>query len=208
MKYLNLTIFLLLSTVAASAQTLSNSQDLSVLQKKWRINLDSQAAADSARDAAASERRFPAIKEADETMRVLKDNQRDNVNRQRQGLPPEAPRVRNNPAVAPVPIKVAASYTYQIKVKNNGARTIKKVVWEYVFLDPKTNQSVGSRQFTSKTNLKPGETDSLVQKLPSPPTLVISAKDAGKELSGLYNEQINIKRIEYSDGTVWNADPK
>jgi hypothetical protein len=151
---------------------------------------------------------FRANKETNQTIQDQKDNLRQNAIRQQSGLPLEAPPVRKRATNIQNRNELSTLYTYQIKVQNNGTKTIKKIVWEYVFFDSSTNQEVGRHQFISKINLKPRETDSLVMKRFSAPTSSINAKDAGKKLSNLYTEQVNIKSIQYTDNTVWQIDSK
>lgn len=202
MKYLYPVILLLLLTASASMQTLSNPSELSVLKKKWRINSVYPS------NPALYEDPFKANNESNQAIRDQKDNTRINAIRRKEGKPPEPPPVRIKAPEVKVPDRISTFYTYQIKVQNNGIRTIKKVVWEYVFFDSTTKLEVGRHQFTSNTNLKPRETDDFVMKLFSPPTSIINANDAGKKLSDLYIEQVNIKSIQYSDGFVWQADSK
>jgi hypothetical protein len=205
MKYFCLLGLLLLLTLEASTQTLSDSSGLSVLQKKWHKNVV------RSQNSALDEDPFRANDEARQANQDQKEYLRVKAIRQKLGLPQEDPRVRVKP------IKETGTqsrnedsilYTYQIKVQNNGTKTIEKVVWNYVFFNSTTNQEVGRHTFISETNLKPNETDNLVEKYFSSPTGSINANDAGKKLSKLYIEQINIKSIQFTDGSVWEADLK
>ena len=185
-----------------SAQTASDSPGLLVLQKKWSIN---------ANDSLSSMLNTDPFQANDETRQAIQDRKndlRDNAIRRKQGLPLEPPRVRIKQPEVQTPNEVSTSYTYQIKVQNNGTKTIQLVTWEYVFTNSTTNEEVGRHTFTSKTNLKPNEVDKLVIKLFAPPTRIIDAKDTGKKKSNLYVEQINIKSIQYTDGSIWEADSK
>lgn len=202
MKYLYPVILLVISIVSASAQTLSGSPDLSVLQKKWSIGSFLTP------NSPLNEDPFRVNRETNQVIRDRKDNMTANANRQRQGLPLEGPPVRIKAPDAPHNKEVFYSYVYQVKVQNKGTKTIKTVAWDYVFFDPTTNREVGRHQFISKTNLKPEETDKLVMKLFSPPTNIIKAEDAAKKSSGMYIERIEIKSIQYKDGSVWQADSK
>lgn len=90
-------------------------------------------------------------------------------------------------------------YMYKVMIENTGAKKIKAVGWEYVFLDP-VNQSVISRhQFLSKVKIKPGEKRAINGLSVKQPTYVVRAEAA--DLAML--EQVVIKRVEYSDGSVW-----
>jgi hypothetical protein len=202
MKCLYLLILLLLLTLETSAQTASDSSGLLVLQKKWSINAINSSGSMLNTDP------FQPITETRQVLQDRDDTLRQNAIRQKQGLPPEPQRVRIKKPEVQYPNEVSTSYTYQIKVQNNGAKTIQFVTWEYVFTNSTTNEEVGRHTFTSKTNLKPSEVDKLVIKLFAPPTQIIDAKDTGKKKSNLYVEQINIKAIQYTDGSIWEADSK
>ena len=188
-------------------QTLSNSSELSVselsvLKKKWHINSVTPS------NSALNEDPFKANDESKQAIQDQKENIRINKIRKSEGKPPEPPPFRTKIQEAKAPENISTFYTYQIKVQNNGTRTIKKVIWEYVFFDLSTKLEVGRHQFANNTNLKPNETDNFVMKLLSPPTSIVKVNDAGKKLSDLYIEQINIKSIQYADGSVWQADSK
>lgn len=202
MKYLYLLILLLLLTPETSAQTASDSSGLLVLEKKWRI--DSM----SAPDALTYEDPFRANNEIRQTNQERKDNARENAIRQKLGVRLQAPPLTKKAVEVQERNEVSTSYSYQIKVQNKGTKTIQLVTWEYVFNNSTTNEEVGRHTFTSKTNLKPSEVDKLVIKLFAPPTRIIDAKDAGKKKSNLYVEQINIKGIQYTDGSIWEAASK
>lgn len=202
MKYLYLLLLLLLLTVETSAQTLSDSSGLSVLQKKWR-KISKSA---TSRAPISREDPFRAINETNKAIEDRRADVRDNRIRQEQGLPPEAPRsgaVDRETLNRNISSNSSSSYIYQIKIQNNGTKTIQTVAWEYVFFDSTTKREIGKIKFLSKTNLKPGKTDDLVMSSPSPPTVIIRAKDEER-----YIEQINIKSVQYTDGTVWKADSK
>jgi len=75
---------------------------------------------------------------------------------------------------------------------NSGSKTVKATVWEYVFFaDAGMSQELHRYQIISKKKLKPGET---------------------KVLKGIVwaprrspYQQAYLRRIEYADGTVWQA---
>ena len=204
MKYLYLPVLLLLLTAGVSAQTLSDSSGLSVLEKRWGETWRTN----SGTEPALSKDPFEANDDARQANKDQKEYLREREIRQKQGKLPESPRNRVKKPEPQIYSEVYTQYTYQIRVKNNGKKTIQKVVWEYVFLDPTTKQEVGKHEFISVTNLKPGKTDNLAMLKFSPPTGSINAKDAGKKQSDLYVEQVNIKSIQYTDGSVWQADSK
>jgi len=75
---------------------------------------------------------------------------------------------------------------------NSGSRTIKAIVWDYVFFaDAGMSQELYRYQIISKKKLKPGETKVLKGIVWSP--------------SRSPYQQAYLRRIEYADGTVWQA---
>lgn len=191
MKYLYLALLLLFLTVETPAQTLPDSSGLSVLQHKWRKSSKSPTST-------SREDPFKAINDTRQTIEDRKADLRDQAARQEQGLPPEASRSSTKGREVPNRNIDSSFYTYQIKVQNNGTKTIQMVAWEYVFFDPTTKRETGILKFLSRTNLEPGKTDNLVMRSPNPPSVVIRAKneDRYSELSirtALFGKQIQNK---------------
>lgn len=205
MKYLFLLMFTALLLTQTSAQTLPASSPVEVLEKKWKHNPTGISSGMLDTDP------FQPMNETSQLLRDRKQTVRDNQVRKQQGLPQEPlPTRAKNPVVtnpATNTAEIPADYSYQIKVRNNGLKTIRIITWEYVFLDPTTKQEAGKHKFTSETRLEQGKTDKLIAKRTAP-IRVINAKSAGKKSSESYIEQINIKSIQYDDGTVWHSDTK
>lgn len=200
MKYLFLMLLCIFAAAEISAQTAANSSGLIVLEKKWHAK--SFRSVSSALD----EDPFRANNEARQVIQDRKDNLRENEIRRKQGLPPEAARVRFRAMTPEYADSNLHTYTYQITIRNDGTKTIQTVVWEYVFSNRADNQEAGKHQFTSKTNLKPGETGKLTVNYGAAPSKVINAADTGKKLHNQYAEQVSIKIIRYTDGSLWQID--
>jgi hypothetical protein len=203
MKYLYLVILLFLLTAETSAQNLSDSSGLSVLQKKWSIK------SVYAPNSILNEDPLRAVEETGRTIREAKNTVYSNSMNVKKGLPPAPPpsgiRFLNSEKISG---NSSFAYRYQLKVKNNGTKTIQSVTWNYIFLDPAAQQPVGQRQFISKTNLKPNKTANLVIHSYLPPTGVTYSAPEIRKLRNQYIEKVNIKSIQYKDGTVWQADSK
>jgi hypothetical protein len=87
-------------------------------------------------------------------------------------------------------------------VRNDGAKTIKLVDWDYVFLDPETRQEVGRQLFTSEEKVKPGGEKDLDIFILSPPVRTVSAQGKKKDTPA-FVEHVVLTRVVYSDGSVW-----
>jgi hypothetical protein len=98
---------------------------------------------------------------------------------------------------------VSVEYLYEAKFMNTGERKIRKLVWEYVFFEPGTQNEVGRRQIESKVSINPGKIGSVAVRSASPPSGIVSVSQTGKKPQEQYSEQVVIKSIEYDDGSVW-----
>jgi hypothetical protein len=90
--------------------------------------------------------------------------------------------------------------TYELK--NTGDKKIKAITWEYVFFDPETRRQLSSKQFISKVKIHPGKEKTLGEKSVVPPAYIVGASAAGGSLSEHYFEQVMIRSIVYTDGSV------
>jgi hypothetical protein len=88
---------------------------------------------------------------------------------------------------------------YRMTVENNGAKKIVAITWEYAFLDPMNRNIIARHQFLSKVKVSPGEKRVVSAMRTKHPAQVVTA-DAS-HLPPV--EQIIIKRVKYSDGSVW-----
>ncbi len=146
---------------------------------------------------------FYAVEQSNTALHVPKTTERGNRTRTQNGLPPGFTPARVESPPSGKQLGALTTYTYEIRVRNDGYRTIKIVVWDYVFYDVATRGEVGRHRFLNSINLKPGKEKRLVRRLVSPPTGSIDAETAGKRTNGLFFELILIKGVAFSDGTSW-----
>lgn len=94
-------------------------------------------------------------------------------------------------------------FMYKLTLRNNGARAVREVEWDYVFTDAATGQELGRHQFAGAEKIGPGKKREFSYFIPSPPTRTVSADALNrKEREGLA-EQVVVVRVLYEDGTVW-----
>jgi hypothetical protein len=191
----------LLGAVAASAQTsspVSAPPDIVVLQKNWRMVV---------RNTALDEDPFSANAEFNEALRAQRENDRQNAVRARgsESRVPPPPRNKKAHDISPSPL---ASYIYQVKLRNTGAKVIRVVDWGYIFTDPETQMEVGRHRYSNKVKIRPAQNNELVGRTSSHPTFLVNVKNTGKEPGKQLTEQVVIYRVEYDDGTVWQNPSK
>ena len=94
-------------------------------------------------------------------------------------------------------------YRYEVQITNTGAKTIKLIDWDYIFLDPDTLKEVARHQFTSDDTIKPGKSKKISVFYLIPPVKTVSVKMLSKKNMANFKEQVVLMRIQYSDGSVW-----
>ena len=101
-----------------------------------------------------------------------------------------------------------AFYVYQVKVINTGAKKIRSLVWEYVLTDPATQREVGRHSFETKASIGVGKNQTLAGWSTLPPASVVDVKKSDKEHRDQFSERVDIHRVVYEDGTVWERTRK
>jgi hypothetical protein len=91
------------------------------------------------------------------------------------------------------------AFLYQATVKNTGIKRIRGIGWEYVFLNPEDQVVVSVHPFFTSIEISAGKEKKLKAISLIPPTRVISISAVDEPLI----ERIVIKKIEYSDGSIW-----
>ncbi len=196
MKYLYFFAFAAAFSTATLSQSLPDPSGLSIVKKQWRITPVVPA------NSVLLEDPFEAIEVSNRGMRTPVTTSKGN----KEGVPRVAsssPETTEPPARSEKSLKITMTYSYEMRVRNNNDKTIRRVFWDYVFLDPDTKQEVGRHRINSKVNIRPGKAETMNSKLVSPPTGAVDARTAGKKTSELYIEQIIIRSVEFDDGSIW-----
>jgi hypothetical protein len=95
------------------------------------------------------------------------------------------------------------AFHYKLAVRNAGAKAVREIDWDYVFLDATTGEELGRQQFTGAEKIAPGKRKELGFLTRTPPTQRISAHALDKrEREGIV-EKVVVVRVLYEDGTVW-----
>ncbi|HJR08454.1 MAG TPA: hypothetical protein VJ842_14425 [Pyrinomonadaceae bacterium] len=199
MKTLCLMLLLLLSSSAATtarAQSAAASTDASgvaVVQISWRKEIHNPA---------LDEDPFQHNREQWEDARRQEIIDRENALRTKNGKTAIDDRGR------PVPVEVAkrdprVSYLYKAKVTNTESKIVRMIEWDYVFYEQEGGKEVGRQMFKSNVKIQPGKSAELSSRTVSPPTNVVNVAKTGKKIKEQHAERVEIRRIEYDDGSVW-----
>lgn len=98
-------------------------------------------------------------------------------------------------------------YIYQIRISNSGTKKIRSIIWDYVLFDAATKREVGHNEFESKVSVGVGKKKDLIASSKTPPATIVDVTKSDKVVRGQYAERIDIKRVEYEDGTFWEHGP-
>ena len=189
---------LFLFPLCVSAQTLPGSTaepKVTVVQMKWRMDV---------RNPALDKDPIRTMREREGQEQLRKDAERTNDMLSERGMPAST-------STVPAPTRdteargLRISYVYEVKITNTGEKEIRRLAWDYVFLEQATETEVGRRRFVNKVSIGPGKTKNVVFRSASSPTGTVDAKNAGKKPRDQYAEKVVIQGVEYADGSVWQA---
>lgn len=106
-----------------------------------------------------------------------------------------------------------------LRVKNETGKTVASVEWEFNYPRFKRGKEVVAYQVRSRLKIPPGQVGSLADELPQDgcnglidkltPNGRVIARFCGtpQKRTGTYPLDLKIKKIKYTDGTVWQATP-
>ncbi len=94
-------------------------------------------------------------------------------------------------------------FSYKASLRNNGARAVKEVDWDYVFFDAATGQEVGLHRFTSAGRLDPGKKRDFGFLITAPPSKTISVHSLNEKGERGVTGRVVVVRVLYEDGTEW-----
>lgn len=182
---------------AAAGQAQDGPPDVTILKQSWtkeRINWEGDPFGgtvenfDDIRRRMVDQRRMERARASGnvgEASKVEREMRAERIIKER---PPAPPRY---------------AFHYKASVRNDGAKVIKEIDWDYVFSDAATGQELDRREFTGVEKINPGKVKELSFIVPTPPTKTISAHALDrKERDGLV-ESVVVVRVLYADGTVW-----
>ena len=99
--------------------------------------------------------------------------------------------------------KSLEGFSYSLKLKNESAKQVEVLFWEYQFVDDTNPSLVVHRQFLCGLNLKPGKEKELIAFSLSGPSRVVSAESLADKSRKAPQERVLINRVEYADDTIW-----
>src|SRR5687768_7167002 len=93
-------------------------------------------------------------------------------------------------------------YSYVAEVRNDSGKKVEIIYWEYRFAEIARPANVVRRQFLCGVKLKNGEKRSLAAFSTLGPSDTIDLESLAKTTGKLFNEEVYVNRIEFSDGSI------
>ncbi|HEX8502430.1 MAG TPA: hypothetical protein VF659_17740 [Pyrinomonadaceae bacterium] len=211
MKTLGLILLSLLACAPAAAQNPAaaaapapGAHGVSVVKATWRKQTFNPALLEDP---------LSASNNTAQLLQARKEITRENNERAKAGIrlrpmPTQAP---GEPAVGPSelpPSDPRVSYLYEVKVVNTGTKKIRSLVWEYVVFDPATEREVGRHAFETKAGIGVGKGQTLSARSELPPASVVDVSKTDREARGQFAERVEIRRVVYEGGAVWEREPR
>ncbi len=162
MKYLYFLVLAAVFPTALLGQTSPDPSGLGIVKKAWKATRVVPP------NSVLLEDPFEAIEESNRTFNrpAAVPGSKEKADRS----VPHLPETTESPKRAERTLKTTMSYSYELRVRNHNDKTIRRVMWDYVFLDPETKGEVGRHRINSKVNIQPGGVQTMTSKLISPPT--------------------------------------
>jgi hypothetical protein len=197
MKTLYISVFIASMVISVAGQY--ETVPVTIIKHEWRAKL-AQAYSMAEKDP------FETIRETDQDIQRRRDALKRAQERRERGLPAENPPVRPSRAEGR-PHGPAIEYLYTVTLRNDAPKKIKRIVWEYIFMDRETGVVAGRRHFEKDIEMGSRRTRTITMRSQVAPTGAIDAKKVGKDTSALFSERIRIQRLDYADGSTWQAKP-
>lgn len=93
-------------------------------------------------------------------------------------------------------------FVYSLEIQNDSDKPIKAIRWNYLILDTKTNEELGTHEFESFEKVGRNKTKSLTARSRLTPTRVVPVQVTNKSAT---TEQVVIKCVVYEDGSLWQG---
>ncbi len=93
-------------------------------------------------------------------------------------------------------------YLYEAEVRNDTGQTVAVIFWEYRFIEIANPANTSRRQFLCGVKMKKGERRELSAFSTLGPSDVLDVASLTRSTDKLFDEKIQINRIELSDGNV------
>jgi hypothetical protein len=94
-------------------------------------------------------------------------------------------------------------YRYKVTLRNDTDKIVKSVEWDYLFIDPTTNEIAMRHQFASDETIKPGKSKEISVLYLVRPVKTVTVRMLVKKDPLPFTEKVIVARVQFSDGSAW-----
>ena len=95
------------------------------------------------------------------------------------------------------------SFTYSVEIKNDGDKSIKAVLWDYLITDSKTGEELGRHQFANVEKIGRNAVKTLTVRSRVSPTQVVTVQGSPSADKSDVADRVIFRCVLYDDGTLW-----
>jgi len=98
-------------------------------------------------------------------------------------------------------------FLYSVEVKNEGNKSIKAILWDYLIIDGSSKEELGRHEFVSFEKVSRNSVKNLTAKSRITPSRIVTVQDSPPPANLTVVERVMLKCVVYDDGTVWQQSP-
>src|SRR2546423_1073048 len=96
-------------------------------------------------------------------------------------------------------------FMYSVELQNDGAKSIKAVLWEYLLIDGKTKEELGRHQFVSFEKVARNASKAMTARSRLSPSRIVTVQDSPPTPGSTVVERVVLKCVAFDDGSVWQS---
>jgi hypothetical protein len=102
------------------------------------------------------------------------------------------------------PQRNSPSFMYSVEIKNDGNKSIKAVLWDYLITDSKTGEELGRHQFANVERIGRNAAKTLTVRSRVSPTQVVTVQASPSADKSAGIERVIFTCVVYDDETLWS----
>jgi hypothetical protein len=95
------------------------------------------------------------------------------------------------------------SFTYSVEIKNDGDKSIKAVLWDYLITDSRNKAELGRHQFASFERIGRNAVKTLTVRSRTSPMQVVNVQGPQPPDQSGKDERVIFRCVLYDDGSLW-----
>lgn len=99
-------------------------------------------------------------------------------------------------------------FLYTLDLKNDGSKSIRAVLWDYLIVDSKVNEELGRHEFVSFEKVGRNSAKTLTVRSRLLPSRLVTVEDSPPTSTSTVVERVVLKCVVFDDGSLWQQSPE